>query len=122
MSALMGIVLHEPSASSCGLAAATADRVAISAATATEAPIVADQEDLGGSMRWVLGNPGLQIADVTPAFADRIAEAYSGWRQGFHPARLNLGERVAYALAKERGCPLLLVEQDFTRTNIESAL
>ncbi len=38
------------------------------------------------------------------------------------PARLNLGDCFAYALAKERNLPLLYKGGDFSRTDIEPAL
>ena len=121
-SALMAVVLREPPATSCAAALSDADRVAISAATVAEAMIVADRKRLGEPMRRLLASLGLEIVDVTSATADRVATAYSRWGKGVHPARLNLGDCFAYALAKERGCPLLYVGDDFSRTDIVSAL
>jgi ribonuclease VapC len=121
-SALMAVVLDEPTARSCTVATAEADRVAISAATVAEAMIVADRKGLGAPMRRLLNDLGLEIVDVTPTSASRVADAYSRWGKGVHRARLNLGDCFAYALAKERGCPLLFVGDDFSRTDIASAL
>ncbi|HEY2709561.1 MAG TPA: type II toxin-antitoxin system VapC family toxin [Caulobacteraceae bacterium] len=43
--------------------------------------------------------------------------------RGFgHPARLNYSDCFAYALAKSRGLPLLFKGDDFTHTDIVSAL
>lgn len=39
-----------------------------------------------------------------------------------HPARLNLGDTYAYALAKVRNAPLLFVGEDFAQTDIIPAL
>ena len=52
---------------------------------------------------------------------DRIArEAYRDFgRGGGHPARLNLGDCFAYALARKRGEPLLFKGDDFVHTDIE---
>jgi ribonuclease VapC len=41
--------------------------------------------------------------------------------KGRHPARLNLGDSFAYALAKVTGEPLLFKGEDFARTDISSA-
>ncbi|WP_342150284.1 type II toxin-antitoxin system VapC family toxin [Methylorubrum sp. SB2] len=49
------------------------------------------------------------------------AYARYGKGQG-HPAQLNLGDCFAYACAKTRGVPLLFVGNDFSRTDIPSAL
>jgi len=38
------------------------------------------------------------------------------------PARLNLGDCYAYALAKDLDAPLLFIGDDFTHTDIRSAL
>jgi ribonuclease VapC len=39
-----------------------------------------------------------------------------------HPAQLNFGDCMAYALAKAHDAPLLYVGDDFARTDISSAL
>jgi ribonuclease VapC len=39
-----------------------------------------------------------------------------------HRASLNYGDGFAYALARQRGCPLLFVGDDFARTDIAQAL
>ena len=48
--------------------------------------------------------------------------AYVSYGRGFHPARLNLGDCFAYALAKALDAPLLYKGDDFARTDIRSAL
>ena len=45
-------------------------------------------------------------------------EAFAAFGKGRHPARLNYGDCFAYALAKERGEPLLFKGSDFARTDI----
>ena len=39
-----------------------------------------------------------------------------------HPAALNLGDCFAYALAKDRACPLLYVGDDFAKTDLAGAV
>lgn len=50
------------------------------------------------------------------------AAAYLRFGKGFHPARLNLGDCFAYALAKQLDAPLLYKDDDFAKTDIRSAL
>jgi ribonuclease VapC len=50
-----------------------------------------------------------------------VAEAYVRWGRGVHPAGLNYGDCFAYALARQRACPLLFVGDDFTKTDIRLA-
>lgn len=60
--------------------------------------------------------------EVAPFTADQATLALKAWRlygKGRHPARLNLGDCCAYALAKYSGCPLLAQGDDFPRTDIE---
>ena len=48
--------------------------------------------------------------------------AYAEFGKGRHPARLNLGDCFAYALAKETGLPLLFKGEDFAQTDIRAAV
>jgi len=60
---------------------------------------------------------------VTEAQARIAREAYRDFGRGSgHPARLNFGDCFAYALAKAMNEPLLFKGDDFTRTDITSAL
>jgi ribonuclease VapC len=49
-------------------------------------------------------------------------EAYLAYGRGYHPARLNLADCFAYALAKQLDVPLLYKGNDFARTDIQRAL
>ncbi|WP_186419803.1 type II toxin-antitoxin system VapC family toxin [Bosea sp. CS1GBMeth4] len=48
-------------------------------------------------------------------------DAYRRYGKGRHPAKLNMGDCAAYALARSRGWPLLYKGEDFTQTDIERA-
>jgi ribonuclease VapC len=49
----------------------------------------------------------------------RIAEAaYLRFGKGMHPAGLNFGDCLAYALAKETGEPILFKGDDFAQTDL----
>ncbi len=53
----------------------------------------------------------------------RAAEAaFERYGKGRHPARLNFGDCMAYAVAKVEGRPLLFVGEDFAKTDVVSAL
>ena len=121
-SALMAIVLNEPAAHACAVALEIEDHLLISAGTVAEALIVAGRRNVGQEVARLIDGLGFEIVSVTPASARRIAEAYEEWGRGVHPAALNFGDCFAYAVAKERGCPLLFVGKDFARTDIEGAL
>jgi ribonuclease VapC len=70
--------------------------------------------------RW-LGRLGVEIHGGDDLAGPALA-AYLAWGRGFHPARLNLADCFAYALAKQLDAPLLYKGEDFPRTDIRSAL
>jgi ribonuclease VapC len=121
-SALMAIVLREVGWEACSEAIAKADGAFMSAGTMAEAAVVGGQRGLASELFELIDAAGIVVESVTAADAVRVGEAYSKWGKGVHRAHLNLGDCFAYALAKLRGCPLLFVGKDFTRTDIVSAL
>jgi ribonuclease VapC len=121
-SALMAIVLNEPEAEACIAVLETNDHPLISAGTVAEALIVAARHNVADEMERLIEGLGFEIVSVTPAAARRIAQAYTQWGKGLHPAALNFGDCFAYELAIHRGCPLLYVGNDFTRTDIQPAV
>lgn len=129
-SALVALLHDEPEAAALAkVVAAALDRrepLAVSAATLVEASIVADgPRDPVRSARFDAIVAGMR-AEVVPLTAAQTAiarQAHRDYGKGSgHPARLNLGDCFAYALAKERHEPLLYVGDDFARTDIASAL
>jgi len=121
-SALMAIILDESQADACIAALATEDRLLISAGTAAEALIVAARRDVGDEMARLIDGMGFEVVTVTAASARRIARTYEEWGKGRHPAALNFGDCFAYEVAKEHGCRLLYVGEDFARTDIAGVL
>ena len=64
---------------------------------------------------------GIELAPVTVEQAQAARRAWRRFGRGDHPARLNLGDCFAYALADLTGEPLLFKGEDFARTDIETA-
>ena len=62
------------------------------------------------------------VVDDKSALAQTALTAYLRFGKGIHPARLNLADCFAYALAKELDAPLLYKGDDFAMTDIRSAL
>jgi ribonuclease VapC len=117
-SALMAIMLNEPEAAACIAALETEADLLISAGTVAEALVVAARRNVREEMESLIDGLGFEIAPVTQGSARRVAQAYENWGRGVHPAALNFGDCFAYEVAKERGCRLLFVGDDFTRTDI----
>jgi ribonuclease VapC len=118
-SALMAILLGEKDADSCVAVLESETSLLISAGTVAEALIVAARRKIGDEMTSLIDGLGFEIVSVTPAAAQRIAHAYAKWGKGVHPAALNFGDCFAYEIAKDRGCPLLYVGDDFAKTDIK---
>jgi len=121
-SALMAIILDEPQAGLCIAALEAEEEILVSAGTVAEALIVSGRRNVGGEMTSLIDGLGFEIVTITPAAARRIAEAYGRWGRGVHAAGLNLGDCFAYEVAKEHGCRLLYIGEDFSKTDVESAL
>jgi ribonuclease VapC len=59
--------------------------------------------------------------DIVPVDADLAARAMSGWRRygkGRHPAALNFGDCLTYALAERTGHPVLCTGDDLAATDV----
>lgn len=119
-SALMAIVLDD--ANACIAALEAEDEILISAGTVAEILIVAARRDVRSEVERLIDELGLEIVSLTPTGARRVAQAYDRWGKGVHRAALNFGDCFAYSLAKERGCGLLYVGNDFAKTDIASVL
>ncbi|KQT32069.1 hypothetical protein ASG29_09470 [Sphingomonas sp. Leaf412] len=123
-SVLIAILLNEPEAGALTSAIGGADRVLIGAPTLLETTIVAS----GKSPRLLYDLPELladidaEAIDFTPRHLDAATDAFLRFGKGRHPAALNYGDCMSYAVARIAGCPLLYKGADFARTDIPSAL
>jgi ribonuclease VapC len=125
-SALVAIILGEQDAVALEAALAAAPACRISAGTYIELSIVIDRAQnalVSRRLDQILDEARFVIEPVTASQARIAREAYRDFGKGSgHPARLNLGDCFAYALARELGEPLLFKGDDFNQTDIESAL
>ncbi len=122
-SALIAIVKNEASADDyAAVLEVPATRLLLSAATLVEVKIVALQKRCSAELSHLIASLNFEIIDLTQARAERAADAYQQFGKNFHPASLNFGDCFAYATVKEFDCPLLYVGNDFTRTDVRSAL
>ena len=107
------------------LLAETAEDHVISPFNYLEAAVRVDQLPEKGKAQELdplLAALEVRIASATAQQAALAREAYKRFGKGNHPAKLNLGDCFAYALAKARNEPLLFKGDDFRKTDIEAAL
>jgi ribonuclease VapC len=63
----------------------------------------------------------MRVVEWTPADSLVAQAAFLKYGKGRHPAKLNFGDCMSYALAKSLDCPLLYKGGDFALTDIKSA-
>ena len=122
-SALVAIILREPDARVFTQAIRAAPVRRLSAANYVELAAVLDgRRDpvLSGAIDQLLSALRIDVVPFTVHQAQLARDAYQRFGRGSgHPARLNMGDCFAYALARDLGEPLLFKGQDFTLTDIE---
>ncbi len=64
----------------------------------------------------------LTVVGFDAAHAAAASDAFLRFGKGRHPARLNLGDCMTYAVAKLAGEPLLCLGDDFAKTDLELAV
>ena len=125
-SALIAILLDEPEREAYERAIARDFDPRISAATYVETGIVVDSRR--DPMRSRFLDSFLAVAEVAiqPFTAEQAIiarEAYRDFGKGSgHPANLNYGDCLSYALAKAFDEPLLYKGDDFTHTDVRRAV
>ena len=74
------------------------------------------------NLRFFAAVAGIEIVSLDSEQAEVAIDAYSAFGKGNHPAGLNYGDCFSYALAVTRGDSLLFKGDDFSRTDVISAL
>lgn len=120
-SAVMAVLRREPEAAVFATAVAQADIRLISAATVLELGMVAESRGRAGARELddFLDRSRFEIVPFDSEQATLAREAFRRFGKGRHPARLNFGDCIAYALSKASGEPLLFKGEDFTKTDVE---
>lgn len=61
----------------------------------------------------------IRLVPITTDDAGRALDAFARYGKGTgHPARLNMGDCFAYAVARNHGVPLLYKGEDFALTDL----
>jgi ribonuclease VapC len=125
-SAVIAILRGEPDADRYISAFSHVAEPLISAGTYLETAIVIDANRdpvLSRRLDELLDTARVRVVPVTKRQAEIARQAYRDFGNGSgHSAGLNLGDCFAYALACDSGEPLLFKGEDFTETDVMSAL
>lgn len=128
-SALVAIIVAEADADDLSLAMrrssteAVTSPVAIYEATLGVArvlacPIVRARQLVTGLLRAA----SVRILPIEELHAMAALDAFDRFGKGRHPAKLNMGDCLAYAMAAEASLPILFKGDDFSQTDLPSAL
>ena len=125
-SAIIAILQEEDDAAVYAEAVACADIRRLSAASYLECGIVLDsQRDpiISRGLDELIQEAEIAVEPVTERQARLARQAYADFGKGSgHPAGLNIGDCLSYALALDLREPLLWKGNDFGHTGIQSAL
>lgn len=124
-SAIVAILRHEPEADPFLYAIAASDGSLLASVNLLETSMVLAGRD-GDATAWLdldelIASAGIEVVAQDLALIAAARTAFLRYGEGRHPARLNLGDCAAYALAKNRKLPLLFKGEDFRKTDIEAA-
>lgn len=124
-SAVIAILKNEPGAGLLREAVVNSGRCLMSAPGMVESSIVIEAERGAAGVREfdvLLHELAIEIVPFDAEQALIAREAFRRFGKGRHPAGLNFGDCLAYALAKHLAEPLLFIGDDFARTDVEAAL
>lgn len=125
-SVLIAILTGEPDAEALNDVLSAAARPVLSVANYLEAAIVLDRHSSPGpgeKLDRYLAAGMVELVGVTESQVRIARTTYRNFGRGSgHPAALNFGDCFAYALAIERDEPLLYKGDDFSHTDVRSAL
>jgi ribonuclease VapC len=122
-SALIALLLREPGWERIADALAGHRNAAIGAPTITETAIVLLAKGAPPSLLpALLRRAGIDVVSFTAQHADLAADAYATYGRGRHPASLNFGDCMTYAVARMAMAPLLFIGNGFSLTDIEPAI
>jgi ribonuclease VapC len=123
-SAVIAILLDEPERAAFNRRIEAAAPRLISAVTLAETAMVIEKrrgEAGGRELDLLLHRADVEIVPFDADQAELARTAFRQYGKGRHPAGLNFGDCLAYALAKATGEPLLFKGDDFAQTDIDVA-
>jgi ribonuclease VapC len=123
-SALIAILFEEPEGHLFDVAILNNADCRISSASYLEAAMVLlarKGADGVRSLDLLILRMGIGIVSFSESHARLARFAFERYGKGFHPAKLNFGDCMAYALAKETGEELLFKGTGFAQTDIAVA-
>jgi ribonuclease VapC len=123
-SAVVAIVMREPGYEDLLRAIDAHGNLAIGAATLTETAIVLSarlRSDARSMLARFLSESSIAVVPFGESHYGAAVQAWLRYGKGRHPAALNFGDCISYAVARLADEPLLFVGDDFGKTDIARA-
>lgn len=98
------------------------ERIYLPASVIVEAGAVLDLRDKGAIFDRLVKSTYPTVIAIDEKIARTARSAYRIFGKGIHPAKLNFGDCLTYAACAELGETLLFKGNDFSQTDIPSAL
>lgn len=120
-SAIVAVVLREPGFQALVDCLEGDDSLAVGAPTLTEATLVLSarlKRDARPKLARLLQEYEIAIVPFAAAHWDEATEAFVRFGKGRHPAALNYGDCMSYAVARLADQPLLCLRRDFAQTDL----
>jgi ribonuclease VapC len=124
-SAIVAILRREHEADSFARAIAEAERCFFCALGLLEASMVLigrGPPEIADRLDTLVQDLAIEVVPVDAVLARESRAAFIRFGKGRHPAGLNFGNCVSYALAQTFGVPLLYKGDDFAKTDVVSAM
>jgi len=124
-SAVVTILLNEPGSGQFVRALDEALSLKMSAASVLEVAIVVESRFSNGARKQLdawLQDTSIEVVPLTRRHVEAARDGFRRFGKGRHPAALNFGDCFSYGLAKALGEPLLFRGNDFSKTDLKSAL
>jgi ribonuclease VapC len=121
-SAILAALLEEPGYGGILDRISSAQSVGLGAPTFVETAIVLSSKlrrDARSQLNEFLRAAEAELIPLGPEHVDAAVDAFLRYGKGRHPAALNFGDCLTYAIAAVASVPLLFTGNDFTKTDIE---
>jgi ribonuclease VapC len=120
-SALVSVILREPGYERLAEKLAGARELSVGAPTLVETALVLAGKtgaDATPTLMRLIDGLGVGVVAFGRRHFEEAARAWLAFGKGRHPAALNFGDCMTYAVAKVTGEPLLALGDDFPRTDL----
>ena len=123
-SAILAALLEEPGYEGILERISHAPSVGVGAPTFVETAIVLSSKlrrDARPHLNEFLREAAAEVIPLGPEHVDAALDAFLRYGKGRHPASLNFGDCLTYAVAAVAGVPLLSAGNDFIQTDLDRA-